>query len=760
MRARRNVAVVASLALLASLLTFVSVTSSPQSATAAVAGDFDPGHIIDDAVFFDGAALDATEVQSFLNSKEPSCGGPCLRTYTQTTPTMAEAPGRCLAYPGAANESAATIIAKVGQLCGVSQKALLVLLEKEQSLVSSTNASAAKFNKATGYSCPDTAACDPAFSGYFFQVYYAARQFKYYALHPTSYNHQAGRYNNIRINPNAACGTMSVWIQNAATAGLYNYTPYVPNAAALTNLYGTGDGCSSYGNRNFWRIFSDWFGSPIVGSSLVRSAANPTVYVTSGTTKYPVTTVAVMNALFPLGKVTYVAQSYLDTFTTSHDVGRVLRGEDGSIYFFDAGMKLPLTSCDIVVDYGGDCTAAGYVQLTDGQLAAFATGPAMTSVLGTAEGGRYAIDNGVKREILDTRSQTEAGYPATFNVLTENAISGLVLGDPIVRDSAYILQRGTSTYSFYGGGVEYAVSGSASALGIPTRTTGTLSAASLAKIPNSASMFSGTVTSPSYPTGQLITDAGIYLWAAGVGGYHPPASVPISDELLASYPVAGSITVGALLKTPSSPNIYVVMPTELKQIVSMRALYAMSPGGTWLTVSDKVISSAAIGYIALTPGSLVRSPANAMIYLINGVTSRVTVMDFIMTNAAGITGFEYFNEGLLAAYPTASQILGFGYRCGGNSYVAAGGSLHPIPVADLPLWPIEFIDFDTYLCGQFKIGTPAPPYLRDNAGKIYKLEGGMKRPVASMDQLAALGGTTWLNVDLKLADLIPLGAPA
>jgi hypothetical protein len=37
--------------------------------------------------------------------------------------------------------------------------------------------------------------------------------------------------------------------------------PYQPNQAALNNLYGIGDGCSAYGNRNFWRIFTGWFGS-------------------------------------------------------------------------------------------------------------------------------------------------------------------------------------------------------------------------------------------------------------------------------------------------------------------------------------------------------------------------------------------------------------------------------------------------------------------------------------------------------------------
>jgi hypothetical protein len=35
------------------------------------------------------------------------------------------------------------------------------------------------------------------------------------------------------------------------TPALDNHTPYEPKTAALANLYGSGDSCSSYGNRNF-----------------------------------------------------------------------------------------------------------------------------------------------------------------------------------------------------------------------------------------------------------------------------------------------------------------------------------------------------------------------------------------------------------------------------------------------------------------------------------------------------------------------------
>jgi hypothetical protein len=71
-----------------------------------------------------------------------------------------------------------------------------------------------------------------------------------------------------------------LFIENSATAALYNYTPYQPNQAALNNLYGTGDGCSAYGNRNFWRIFNDWFGSsqtPPFNAQLIYQSPYPTI---------------------------------------------------------------------------------------------------------------------------------------------------------------------------------------------------------------------------------------------------------------------------------------------------------------------------------------------------------------------------------------------------------------------------------------------------------------------------------------------------
>lgn len=256
-------AIIGTLVLLALVVADLSVMTAtqPQRAEAVTGSQFQAGYIISDGNFFDGNSMSPMDVQYFLNSKVSSCraGYTCLKDYLQTVPNMPAESGLCNGY-SAGYQSAAEIISRVGQSCGVSPKTLLVLLQKEQSLVTDTWPVTRQYNSATGFSCPDTAPCDSAYAGFFYQVYYGARQLRNYGRIPTNWNYRAGQTTNILYNPNRDCGSSPVYIQNRATAALYNYTPYQPNSAALNNLYGVGDACSAYGNRNFWRLWTDWFG--------------------------------------------------------------------------------------------------------------------------------------------------------------------------------------------------------------------------------------------------------------------------------------------------------------------------------------------------------------------------------------------------------------------------------------------------------------------------------------------------------------------
>ncbi|MDQ4137236.1 MAG: hypothetical protein M3116_00105 [Actinomycetota bacterium] len=270
----RALSVVASLAVVATVVVapVVAPAVAPQ-AQAANASAFDPGNIIDDQIFFDSGTMSEADIQAFLNSKVPSCrsGYTCLKDYRESTRTIPATP-MCGQYDGAASESAARIIYKVALACGINPKVLIVVLQKEQGLVTSTGPGARAYRSAMGAGCPDTAACDANYYGFFNQMHYGAYLMKRYTQpkgtgYGTAYSsrfdlmYPVGKTTNIQYNPNAGCGTKPVYIANQATHVLYVYTPYTPNQAALNAGYGIGDSCSAYGNRNFFFYFSDWFGS-------------------------------------------------------------------------------------------------------------------------------------------------------------------------------------------------------------------------------------------------------------------------------------------------------------------------------------------------------------------------------------------------------------------------------------------------------------------------------------------------------------------
>lgn len=248
-------------ALVASLGIFVHwrirvATATDEQNESAVRYGFNPGYIISDGQFFNENAMSAAQVQAFLDDQGGALAS--MRFDTETQP----ADGLCEVYEGATDETAADIIDKSARACGISQKVLLTMLQKEQHLVTATNPTDFQIRAAMGLSCPDDANCDPAYAGFFHQVYGAAHRYRYYMANSSDYTYHAGRFNYVPYNPDPSCGGSDIYIENDATALLYTYTPYQPNQAALEAGTGTGDACSTYGNRNFSLIYSSWFGDP------------------------------------------------------------------------------------------------------------------------------------------------------------------------------------------------------------------------------------------------------------------------------------------------------------------------------------------------------------------------------------------------------------------------------------------------------------------------------------------------------------------
>lgn len=262
---RRRLGILATGAALAGFAaTLIALPMPPATAAslpriAADPAPFDPGFIISDYNFYNPDSLTESEIARFLEQRScrPSDGVPCLWEYRETTTSQpAQGDGHCRAYSGAEHEPAARIIAKVAAACTISPQVLLVLLQKEQSLL--TRPSASGYLRATGYGCPDSADCDAQYFGFFNQVYKAAWQFRQYTQEPD----RAFQIGTVKVgfNPDVGCGATAVSIANQATANLYNYTPYQPNPMAVDNAGAEGNACSTYGNLNFWLFYNDWFG--------------------------------------------------------------------------------------------------------------------------------------------------------------------------------------------------------------------------------------------------------------------------------------------------------------------------------------------------------------------------------------------------------------------------------------------------------------------------------------------------------------------
>lgn len=428
-------ATVRGLLVVAALVAAVLVPSAAALPPAAASdgADFDAGNIISDENFYNGSAMSESEIQRFLEVRVGSCqNSNCLAVYRADTPTRTWSFGTCSTYVGGAAESAARIIFKVQQACGLSAKVILVTLQKEQSLLTNPAPSDGVMRKAMGYGCPDTAACDSTYYGFFNQVFAAGRQLTWYGNPAGSFTSiKVGQVNAILYHPNAGCGTKNVLVKNRATAALYYYTPYTPNAAALANLGGTGDACSAYGNRNFWVFYNTWFG-PSVGPD--PRAMIDAEYAAQG------------GAAGALGAA---ASDMLQIQANGGGYGRAYQG--GSIYWSPAyGAKTVLAGPirDYYFARGGAAGWLAWPQFNSGSVSASPNGIAQ------AFSGGSVYSSGV-----GTHAVPDALRPAYFAVHGAIGILGWPTADAIARSD-----RGGGTEQRFQSGVVYRSSAGAFAV--------------------------------------------------------------------------------------------------------------------------------------------------------------------------------------------------------------------------------------------------------------------------------------------------------
>ena len=244
--------------------------------------DFHAGNIISDYTMSNTSTMNESQIQEFLTKKNP-CGDTNIwraNYYSGYKYHIENGKFVCLSqetfeYNGV-KQTAAQVIYEAARDYRINPQVLLVLIEKEQSLISDTWPNSIQYRSATGFGCPDTAECDSKYYGFRNQVRHAAELFRD-VLDGGYTNYPVGQ-NFIYYNPNFACGGSQVYIENLATSALYRYTPYQPNAAAVANYPGTSY-CGAYGNRNFYALFIRWFGDP---TATVRISQEKSDFINDG----------------------------------------------------------------------------------------------------------------------------------------------------------------------------------------------------------------------------------------------------------------------------------------------------------------------------------------------------------------------------------------------------------------------------------------------------------------------------------------------
>lgn len=770
--------------LLAAVTVLVTVTLYSGTVSAADARNYNAGRIVDDAVFTNSDTMTVQQIQSFLNSKavcdtwgskRSELGGgtraqwlaskgistpiTCLRDYHEDPSNGVNNYGRAIPV-GAI--SAAQIIYNYSKQFSINPQVILVTLQKENGLITDEWPTPKQYTESMGFGCPDNVApgapaCNPAYGSFSAQIYQAARHFRGYI------NNSAGWWvpfntgnNAIRWSPNASCGSGTVNIQNRSTVALYSYTPYQPNQAAKNAQYGTGDSCSAYGNRNFYMYFNDWFGSTTADSTLVRTIANDTVYLISDNNKYPIGDIDTMNSL-RLGNVGFVSQGYLDSKQTGVTLKRLIIDKDGTVYYFDVGIKLAFTSCDMVADYGYSCNQAA--QLSDWQLQALVTGPNMTSFYKTTSGKSFYIKSGQKREVFDEQSLNAVGLSSAYNVITEAPLSNLTYGQPIIRNNVIVADRNT--------GEKY-VKDQGSLIPVTNETreqtwAGQITAqyldnAGLSQAVRGTGQIKGMLRDSTSDEKFILTPAGKMKLSNPV--VWPDTFTNVSSEFINTIPTSGSVSAPYLIKSPLSSTVYFVDDQTKRGLTAWSDVQKINSSSTILTIPDSIVNNIAEGRLVLNQGGLVKAPNNATAYYVDGLNNLYPISSFTVAQELGIPlTVGVMPEATINSYARSGATLKSLVSCGGNKYVAAGGKLNKVTSALDTVMGVTGYQA-LAICPAVPVVDLVGNFFIDSYGTIYRISDGVKHPIGNWNKYLSLGGTpsNTIRVGDFVVSEIPTGA--
>ncbi len=354
---------------------FVSLITCVSPASAI---EFTPHNIISNYDATNYRDMSRTAIVKFLNKLQSP-----LTTYKAMTKE-----GKKL--------SASSIIHQAAKKYKMSKRFLLVMLQREQGLITDQEPTGDQLDWAMGYAiCDACSKQDPQIQrwrGFSQQVHSAAAQFRDYFDNAKNYNIQVGQpvlIDNTTIIP-----------ETQATANLYIYTPHLQ------------------GNKNFAFIWNDWFGPgstpplPYPEGSLLQLPNDDTVWYIRGGHRKPIISKAVLLSRFDPKKIITVSKENLEIYETGALVKfpqySIIRDDENYLYLIINDKKRKFESEEVFQKIGYnpeeiiDATSSDLSSyLTDIPITKHTLNPTGKLMQIIETGGVFYVESGMKYPLID-----------------------------------------------------------------------------------------------------------------------------------------------------------------------------------------------------------------------------------------------------------------------------------------------------------------------------------------------------------------------
>lgn len=796
------------------LLALILQLVMPSNTYAASASEWKAGNIISDEVFTNRSAMSVDDIQRFLNSKVTcdtwgvkrselgggtraqygaSVGNPapftCLRDYHEVPKSSpgayipANNYGNRPIPPGA--RSAAQIIWDAAQQYNINPQVILVKIATESAgpLTSDEWPLLKQYTYAMGAHCPDSgpggsANCDINYAGFSIQVSEGAALMRSYLNNMSqpwwSYR-KPFAVNSILWNVvERGCGAGNVYIESKATAALYTYTPYQPNQAALNNMYGTGDNCSAYGNRNFWRVFVDWFGSS-QNSSPFFSHSGRVFMRGSGNTYYSVPSQEILNAYgvsYAFGnKINYVDASYTIGMTNKGDLPWIARFDNSNNIYIVTEQGLHRFTEENFYRYG---YSFGQEALLSSTVAGFyPQGTEVSSVASQTDWRTiHLIEDGHKREIADGFTFENTGSPSyssrPHTTLPPAYLNTLPTGKPVIADGRFVKDPSTGQLNVTAGGALQAI---LPGVGNNSGITPDYSPDSnnFSRIPISQNPWITTQHVRSSSNENFILDASFKykVQVSDTSKLISPTPQIVSDAFLNRFTAR---TFPRLVRNVATPQVYQFgQDGKIYHVYTEKTLTRL--GFTQLDVSvikspmsDLFINS---NLPIFATGTLARELNSPSVFLITGQRSKAHIASETVLYGLGYgyNDVDVVSTGTLNSYPASAQPLTQLVSTPAGKWYAGSSCKWKFTASELMNLSIDdsfftALDSDNTLKARQSCGDVGNVIRADGQPTVYMVENNKKRWITSETVFYRLG-LKWENVRIlpqSLIDKIPSGS--